>query len=184
MTAWFGPESPSRRARPRVRARATEPRSARRGPRAPARGAPELTETDWRRTGTRVRRHAHLIHARGPRTGRATRRRTSCRRSSESTRRRRGRARPPLSRAPLARRRGRHRGLERLCASATSSRRSTRSSRYAASRRAGRELFDVPRAPLPARRRARPGPVPAPLGQRPPRFADRTRVISDEIRRT
>ena len=48
----------------------------------------------------------------------------------------------------------------------------------------GRELLDVPRAPLPDRRHPRPRPLPAEVGQRPARWADRTRVLPEAYRKT
>ena len=144
---------------------------------------PELTEMDWRRMVHAVRRHAHLIHARetaawttqpaavyepvnAPAEMDAHGARTEIVR-------RYLRAFGPSTKADIAdwsglRVRDFEHALDRLPTHRTSE---------------GRELFDVPRAPLPA------GDVPAPVRFLPKwdnvilGFADRTRVISDEIRK-
>jgi hypothetical protein len=144
---------------------------------------PELAEIDWRRMVHAVRRHAHLIHARET-AGWTTQPAAvyepvaapveidaSVARSEIV--RRYLRAFGPATKADIADWSGlRVRDFEHALAGLPTHRTED-----------GRELFDVPRAPLP------PADTPAPVRFLPKwdnvilGFADRTRIISDEIRK-
>jgi hypothetical protein len=144
---------------------------------------PELAEMDWRRMVHAVRRHAHLIHARE--TAGWTTQPTAIYERVEVPAeidasvaraemvRRYLRAFGPATKADIAdwsglRVRDFEDALDGLATYSTVE---------------GRVLFDVPRAPLPG------GNVPAPVRFLPKwdnvilGFADRTRIISDEIRK-
>jgi hypothetical protein len=143
---------------------------------------PELTEMDWRRMVHAVRRHAHLIHARETAAWttqpaavyepvEAPAELDSAEARTEIVRRYL-RAFGPATKADIADWSGlRVRDFEHALESLPTHRTVE-----------GRELFDVPRAPLP-------GDVPAPVRFLPKwdnvilGFADRTRIISDEIRK-
>ena len=144
---------------------------------------PELTEMDWRRMVHAVRRHAHLIHARE--TAAWTTQpaavyelvepsaEVDARMAQAELVRRYLRAFGPATKADIADWSGlRVRDFEHALDGLPTHRTVE-----------GRELFDVPRAPLPA------GDTPAPVRFLPKwdnvilGFDDRTRIISDEIRK-
>ena len=134
---------------------------------------------------TRCAAHAHLLHAREtatwttPTDGHAT--------SRDRPERRRGRCRAHRARAPLSRARsGRRRRPTSPrgpgSASATSSRRSTPRAAATLPRRARDASSTTSPRAASGGRRARAGPLPAEAATTSSsRFADRTRVISDEI---
>jgi len=186
MNTWFGPDhlERARIAVPGILALLRDGRITHAEIFAHLREAhPELTEMDWRRMVHAVRRHAHLIHARetaawttqpaavyepvqtppeiDPRAARA------------EVVRRYLRAFGPATKADIADWSGlRVRDFEHALDGLPTHRTAE-----------GRVLFDVPRAPLPA------ADTPAPVRFLPKwdvlllGFADRTRVISDEIRK-
>jgi Winged helix DNA-binding domain len=144
---------------------------------------PELTEIDWRRMVHPVRRHAHLLHARETALW-TTRPSATYELVSQPPEldelaarteivHRYLRAFGPATKADIADWSGlRVRDFEHALDGLPTHR-----------TEAGRELFDVSRAPLPA------GDTPAPVRFLPKwdnvilGFADRTRIISDEIRK-
>src|SRR5262249_25248680 len=144
---------------------------------------PELTEMDWRRMVHAVRRHAHLIHARE--TAGWTTQPVAIYEPVEVP----TEIDAPAARAELVRRYLRAFGPSTKADIADWSGLRVRDFEHALDglpthrTEAGRELFDIPRAPLPA------GDVPAPVRFLPKwdnvilGFADRTRIISDEIRK-
>lgn len=144
---------------------------------------PELTEMDWRRMVHAVRRHAHLIHARE--TAGWTTQPVAVYEAVAAP----AEIDPALARAELVRRYLRAFGPSTKADIADWSGLRVRDFEHALDglpthrSEEGRELFDVPRAPLPA------GDMPAPVRFLPKwdnvilGFADRTRIISDEIRK-
>jgi hypothetical protein len=143
---------------------------------------PELTEMDWRRMVHAVRRHAHLIHARETATWTTQPAAVyeplgpPAEMDAQAARaeivRRYLRAFGPATKADIADWSGlRVRDFEHALDGLPTHRSEE-----------DRELFDVPRAPLP-------GDVPTPVRFLPKwdnvilGFADRTRIISDEIRK-
>jgi len=186
MNSWFGPLHLQRgvAAIPGVTALLRDGRITHAEIHAHLRDAyPELEEMDWRRMVHAVRRHAHLIHARE--TARWTTQPAAVyepvpapaeidpREARAEIVRRYLRAFGPATKADIAdwsglRVRDFEHALDGLPTYLTE---------------AGRELFDVPRAALPG------ADVPAPVRFLPKwdnvilGFADRTRIISDEIRK-
>jgi hypothetical protein len=186
MLSWFGPDhlERARVAIPDVLASLHDGRITHAEIYAHLRDAhPELTEIDWRRMVHAVRRHAHLIHARE--TAGWTTQPAAIYEPVEAPAeldaaearaeivRRYLRAFGPATKSDIAdwsglRVRDFEHALEGLPTHRTVE---------------GRELFDVPRGPLPG------ADTPAPVRFLPKwdnvilGFADRTRVISDEIRK-
>ncbi len=144
---------------------------------------PDLTEIDWRRMVHAVRRHAHLIHARE--TAGWTTQPAAVYELVAAPAEIDGR----VARAEIVRRYLRAFGPATKADIADWSGLRVRDFEFALDglpthrTEEDRELFDVPRAPLP------PGDTPAPVRFLPKwdnvilGFADRTRVISDEIRK-
>jgi hypothetical protein len=144
---------------------------------------PALEEMDWRRMVHAVRRHAHLIHARETAAW-TTKPAAVYELVAEPAE-----IEVPAARAELVRRYLRAFGPATKADIADWSGLRVRDFEHALEglpthrTEEGRELFDVPRTPLPA------GDVPAPVRFLPKwdnvilGFADRTRVISDEIRK-